>query len=41
VRLDYMPLWAATGLIMERLDDALRALTVGSAAGATHGANVL
>src|SRR4029077_14418782 len=30
VRLDYLPLWAAVGLVMERLDDTLLTLTLRS-----------
>jgi len=33
VRLDYLPLWAAAGLLMERLDDTLRAVTVSAVRG--------
>jgi len=38
VRLDYLPLWACSGLVLERLDDTLRGLTIRTPAQARHAA---
>ena len=38
VRLDYLPLWAASGLVLEWLDDTLRGLSLRTPAGARRAA---